>query len=120
MRAVRYAENFGANLERIHEFLLAQDVSSALDRLTTLLGELEKLATLIAEQPGLGRPAQFVVDRAPRVRAARRAVEALQGRAQVEALREYTLGDYWVLYAVQSDAVVFLSIRSARERGYRL
>ena len=39
---------------------------------------------------------------------------------QVEALREYTLGDYWVLYAVQSDAVVFLSIRSARERGYRL
>jgi hypothetical protein len=120
MHVVRYAENFGANLEAIHEFLLIQDVSSASSRLTRLLADLEQLATLIAEQPGLGRPAQFVIDRTPRVTAARRAVEALQGRAQVEALREYTLGDYWVLYAVQTDAVVFLSIRSARQRGYRL
>ncbi|MEO8629735.1 MAG: type II toxin-antitoxin system RelE/ParE family toxin, partial [Betaproteobacteria bacterium] len=117
MRAIRYAENFGANLEAIHEFLLTRDVSSASARLTALLADIEHLAELIAEQPMLGRAATFLSDRGPRVTAARRAVESLQGRAKVELLREYTLGEYWVLYAVQADAVVFLAVRSAKQQG---
>ena len=50
--------------------------------------------------------------------AARTNFEALVAATGQGELREYILRGYLVLYLVQDDLVTFLSIRSARERGY--
>ncbi len=120
MAVVRYAETFAANLEAIQEFMLERDLDSAAQRFEGLLGELDRAAKLVARHPGLGRPASFLDDSTPRLRAARSGIEALVKRVGATELREYVLRHYLILYAVGHAEVTFLAIRAGRQSGYNL
>ena len=87
-------------------------------RFANLADDLLRAEALIAQHPGLGRPASFLSAKTPRAMAARTNFEALVAATGQGELREYILRGYLVLYLVQDDLVTFLSIRSARERGY--
>jgi len=119
-RALRFAENFAHNLDRIQTFLLDRDPASAPARFSALLEDVERAGALLVEAPELGRPAAFLASRAPRVLMLAKRLQELGNAAQARELREYVLRGYLVLYAVRDDEVVFLAIRAQRERRYAL
>lgn len=115
---VRLTANFERNLEDIERFLSGADAAHAYD---ALLDEL--LGTVIPNLerfPGMGRP--FLARPAGSVEATN-TLEALRAQLLVltpdlEALREYLMDHYLVLYAQIREIVHLLAIRHHRQLSF--
>jgi len=116
--AVRLTANFERNLEGIERFLTEAEAADAYD---ALLNEL--LGTVIPNLerfPGMGRA--FLARPAGSVEATR-ALKALRTRLLAltpnpEALREYIMDNYLVLYAQIGENTHLLAIRHHRQLSF--
>lgn len=113
-RLVRASANFRRNLERIRGFLVSVEASGEFASIVERLA-IEAVPTL-ERFPEIG--ADFL-DRAP-VSADGKAlfakVVSLLGREA--RLRQYFMGDYVILYAVDGRAIDLLAIRHHRELSF--
>ncbi|KAF0167112.1 MAG: hypothetical protein FD157_274 [Rhodocyclaceae bacterium] len=115
---VKLTANFERNLEDIERFLIEAEAPRAYD---VLLDEL--LGTVIRNLerfPGMGRA---FLTRAPRSVETTNAVEALRAKLSAltpdpEALREYIMDDYLVLYAQIGGNIHLLAIRHQRQLSF--
>lgn len=117
---VRLAASFERNLDEIAEFLAGADAASAFD---ALLDELADTVIPNLERfPEMGRPFMArEVCSVEGINALERLSAALQRLAIApEALREYVLRDYLVLYAVHGRQIHLLAIRHQRQLVFRL
>lgn len=111
---VRFAENFYRNLEGIRSFLIEQDASAVVDRVFDTV--LERLVPALEEHPRMGRNWHTRTPHSPRGKALReRIIAKLAGKRE---LREFILGDYLILYALDDAAAVLLAIRHHRQLAY--
>lgn len=116
--AVKFTANFERNLEGIELFLAEVEAPRAFDG---LLDEL--LATVIPNLerfPEMGRP---FVARQPRSVETTNALATLCAKLSAltpdtDALREYVLKDYLLLYAVIGGAIYLLAIRHQRQLSF--
>lgn len=117
-RTVRLTANFERNLADIERFLTGAEASQAYD---ALLDEL--LATVIPNLerfPAIGRP--FLANAARSVEATN-ALDAMRVKLSAltpdpEALREYILDHYLVLYAQIDASLYLLAIRHHRQLSF--
>lgn len=117
-RVVRLTANFERNLEGIERFLTEADAAHAYDALLdelpgTVIPNLERF-------PGMGRP--FLARPAGSVEATN-TLEALRAKLlaltpDLEALREYLMDNYLVLYAQIGGHVHLLAIRHHRQLSF--
>ncbi len=115
---VKFTANFERNLEGIEPFLAEAEAPHAFDG---LLDEL--LATVIPNLehfPEMGRP---FLARQPRSVETTNALAALRTKlsaltADADALREYVLKDYMLLYAPIGGAIHVLAIRHQRQLSF--
>lgn len=113
-RRVRVAANFRRNLERIEVFL--QEAGATLEFDTILRRLAEEIVPSVERFPEIG--ADFL-ERAPLStdgKALFARVAALLGPG--DSLRQLVVGDYILLYLVQDEGVVLLSIRHHRELSF--
>jgi len=116
--AVRLTANFERNLEGIERFLTEAEATHAYD---ALLDELLGTAVPNLERfPGMGRA--FLARPAASVEATH-ALEALSTKLLVltpdaEALREYILDNYLVLYVQIGENIHLLAIRHHRQLSF--
>lgn len=115
---VQLTANFERNLEEVEHFLSEADAPQAYDY---LLDEL--LGTVIPNLerfPDMGRP--FLVREALSVESAngleRLRAKVLQHTTDPNALREYILHDYLVLYAQIGESIFLLAIRHHRQLAF--
>ena len=115
---VKFTANFGRNLEEVERFLTDAEAPQAYDGLLDEL--LETVIPNLERFPGMGRP--FML-RQPRSVETTNALATL--RAQLlalttdpEALREYVLKDYLLLYAQIGGAIYLLAIRHQRQLSF--
>jgi plasmid stabilization system protein ParE len=117
---VRLADSFERNLEEIAAFLVEADATAACD---ALLDELiETVIPNLERFPEMGRPF-FTrnVCSVEGINALERLGERLRALAiPPDALREYVLRDYLVLYAVPGPLIHLLAIRHQRQLAFRL
>ncbi|MDP2793394.1 MAG: type II toxin-antitoxin system RelE/ParE family toxin [Sulfurisoma sp.] len=117
-RVVKLTANFERNLEDIERFLIEIEAPRAYD---ALLDEL--LGTVIRNLerfPGMGRP--FLARAARSVEVAN-ALDALRARLSAltpdaEALREYIMDNYLVLYVQIDENIHLLAIRHQRQLSF--
>ena len=115
---VKFTANFERNLADIEGFLTEAGAANAFD---TLLDELLYTVVPNLERfPGMGR--SFFLRR-PRSVEVTNAFEALQKKLSKstpdnEALREYVLKDYLLLYAQIANAIYLLAIRHQRQLSF--
>lgn len=115
---VKFTANFERNLEAVECFLNEAGVPQAFD---TLLDELlETVVPNLERFPEMGRP--FLHRQVRSVEAAN-ALLALQGKLaaltpESDALREYVLKDYLLLYAVIGGSIYLLAIRHQRQLSF--
>jgi len=118
MSIVRLAANFERNLADIERYLTEVDTPQAYD---ALLDELLNAVIPNLEQfPDLGRP--FLAKPVGSVEATH-AVDALRAQLSAlttdpDALREYILADYLMLYARIDGLVYLLAIRHQRQLSF--
>jgi plasmid stabilization system protein ParE len=115
---VKLTANFERNLGDIERFLIEAEVPRAYDALLddllgTVIRNLERF-------PGMGRP---FLARAPRSVETTHALEALRAKLSAltpdpEALREYIMDDYLVLYAQIGGNIYLLAIRHQRQLSF--
>ncbi|WP_299072504.1 type II toxin-antitoxin system RelE/ParE family toxin [Accumulibacter sp.] len=115
---VKVTANFERNLEGIELFLAEAEAPHAFDG---LLDELLATVTPNLEHfPEMGRP---FLARQPRSVEATNALAALRTKlsaltADADALREYVLKDYVLLYAPIGGAIHVLAIRHQRQLSF--
>jgi hypothetical protein len=115
---VRLTANFERNLADIERFLTEAGAAQVFD---ALLDELDAIAIPNLERfPGIGR--RFLAHQARSVESAN-ALEALRSKlsaltADENALREYVLENYLVLYAQIDGNVYLLAIRHQRQLSF--
>lgn len=115
---IKFTANFERNLADVERFLVKADASRAYD---TLLDEL--LATVIPNLerfPNIGRP---FLAKSTRSVETTNAIEALRAKLSTlttdpDALREYILADYLVLYAQIGGLLYLLAIRHHRQISF--
>jgi plasmid stabilization system protein ParE len=117
---VRLAANFERNLADIERFLTEAEAPQAYDALLDEL--LDTVIPNLERFPGIGRP--FLAHPARSVEAAN-ALEALRTKLSaltpdVDALREYIIEHYLVLYAQVGENVYLLAIRHHRQLSFDL
>ena len=107
---------FDRTLAEALAFLTEANAGPATERL--LNAALKKLPEVLAHHPRLGR--NFLIRSPQSVEAeqAHRQATALLGKAT--ELREYILGDYLVLYAVEDDVIHLVSIRHHRQSSFSI
>ncbi len=115
---VKLTANFERNLGDIERFLIEAEVPRAYDALLddllgTVIRNLERF-------PDMGRP---FLARAPRSVETTHALEALRAKLSAltpdpEALREYIMDDYLVLYAQIGGNIYLLAIRHQRQLSF--
>jgi hypothetical protein len=118
MIIVEVAESFNEALESIEEFMLAQDVGSAVQRVETIQVEIIGFIELVKRHPRIGRltgpiDEQFVKSRSQFERIVRKV-----SVAGLPEAREYVLSNHVILYAHSNSRVLLLSIRHQKEFGY--
>ncbi len=117
---IRLAASFERNLEELAAFLAEADAMLAYD---ALLDELvETVIPNLERFPEMGRPFfSRDVCSVEGINALERLGERLQTLAiPPDALREYVLRDYLVLYAVQGALIHLLAVRHQRQLAFRL
>ena len=116
---VEAAPNFIANLEAAHQFFILQDTVSADTRLTKLKAELREMVTVLQWSPAGGRPARFLAATSIQAQLRLEAVLQLAEQAGLPDLREYVVGQQFiVLYAHSETEVVLLAIKHQRQLVY--
>jgi plasmid stabilization system protein ParE len=118
MIIVQVAESFNEALESIEEFMLAQDVGSAVQRVEAIQAEILSFIDLVKRHPRIGRltgpiDEQFVKSRSQLERIVRKV-----SVAGLPEAREYVLSNHVILYAHSDSRVLMISIRHQRELGY--
>ena len=110
---VRITANFEANLEAIERFLSDTDAPFAF---TAVLDDLaDHVIPVLENHPEIGRP---FFDRAAQSVEARQRIKQLASRIGTTSLREYIVGDFLILYAVQGKSVYLLSIKHHRQLSF--
>ena len=116
---VEAAPNFLANLDAAHQFFQLQDADSADSRLTKLKEDLREMIAILAWSPASGRPARFLSARSAQATLKANAVQQLAKQAGLPSLREYVVGQQFiVLYAHSETDVVLLAIKHQRQLMY--
>lgn len=116
---VKFTANFECNLEDIEQFLIEQEAPQAFDNLLDEL--LETVIPNLEQFPEIGRP---FMARQPRSVETTNALAKLHTKLsglnqKSDALREYILKDYLLLYALIDGATVYLlSIRHQRQLSF--
>lgn len=115
---VKLTANFEHNLEDIERFLTEAEVPQAFDSLLDEL--LETVIPNLERYPEMGRP---FLTRQPRSVEATNALATLRAKlsaltADMDALREYVLKDYLLLYAQAGGAIYLLAIRHQRQLSF--
>ena len=112
---IKFTANFERNLKEIERFLTEAEAAQAYDGLLDEL--LETVIPNLERFPGMGRP--FML-RLPRSVETTNALATLRAKllaltTDPEALREYVLKDYLLLYAQIGGATYLLAIRHQRQ-----
>lgn len=116
---VEAAPNFLANLDAAHQFFLVQDADSADTRLTKLKADLREMIAILAWSPASGRPARFLSAKSAQATLKTNAIQQLAEQAGLPHLREYIVGQQFiVLYAHSESDVVLLAIKHQRQLMY--
>ena len=115
---VKLTANFERNLEDVEHFLDGAEAGRAYDRLLNEL--LETVIPNLERFPAMGRP---FLSRQARSVETTNAIAALGAKLSeltpdVDALREYVLDDYLLLYAAIGNVVHLLSIRHHRQLSF--
>lgn len=115
---VKLTANFERNLADIEQFLAEADAPQAFDSL--LDGLLETVIPNLERFPGMGRP---FLNRAVGSVEATNALTALRAKLQTlladtNALREYVMDHYLVLYVQTEGTVYLLSIKHHRQVSF--
>jgi len=115
---IKFTANFESNLEDIERFLSEAEVSTAYDDLLDEL--LETVIPNLERFPDMGR--SFLA-RQPRSVETTNASTILSSKLSAltpdkDALREYVLKDYLLLYALVGGAVYLLAIRHQRQLSF--
>lgn len=115
---VKFTANFERNLEEIERFLTDAEAPQAYDGLLDEL--LETVIPNLERFPGMGRP--FML-RQPRSVETTNALASLRTKllalaTDPEALREYVLKDYLLLYALIGGRIYLLAIRHQRQLSF--
>jgi plasmid stabilization system protein ParE len=116
--AIRFTANFEKNLEEIERFLIEAEAPQTYD---ALLDELLEAVTPNLERfPGMGRPFMLYLPRSVETTNALAALRAklLALTTDPEALREYVLKDYLLLYAQIGGAIYLLAIRHQQQLSF--
>lgn len=115
---IRFTANFEKNLEEIERFLIEAEAPQTYD---ALLDELLEAVTPNLERfPGMGRPFMLCLPRSVETTNALAALRAklLALTTDPEALREYVLKDYLLLYAQIGGAIYLLAIRHQQQLSF--
>ncbi|MCK6412736.1 MAG: hypothetical protein L6Q55_09970 [Azonexus sp.] len=116
---VEAAPNFLANLDAAHQFFQIQDAGSADARLAKLKANLREMISILAWSPASGRPARFLSAKSAQATLKANAVQQLAEQAGLPSLREYVVGQQFiVLYAHSEAEVVLLAIKHQRQLMY--
>ena len=116
---VEAAPNFLANLDTAHQFFQTQDADSADSRLTKLKEDLRDMIAILAWSPASGRPARFLSAKSAQATLKANAVQQLAEQAGLPSLREYVVGQQFiVLYAHSDTDVVLLALKHQRQLMY--
>ena len=116
---VEAAPNFLANLDAAHQFFQIQDADSADARLAKLKGDLRDMIAILAWSPASGRPARFLSAKSAQSTLKANAVQQLAEQAGLPSLREYVVGQQFiVLYAHSDTDVVLLALKHQRQLMY--
>ena len=116
---VKFTANFERNLEDIEHFLTEQEAPQAFDNLLDEL--LETVIPNLEQFPEMGRP---FLARQPRSVETTNALAKLRAKLtglnqEMDALREYVLKDYLLLYALIDGATVYLlAVRHQRQLSF--
>ena len=116
--AIKFTANFEHNLEEIERFLTETDAPQTYDALLDEL--LETVIPNLERFPDMGRP--FML-RQPRSVETTNALMTLRAKllaltTDPEALREYVLKDYLLLYAQIGGTIYLLTIRHQRQLSF--
>jgi plasmid stabilization system protein ParE len=112
--AARVTANFERNLDDIRAFLSVADAKQEFDRLIAHL--VDEIVPALEQFPNLGT--DFLA-KAPLSVKGRALFERVAKRAGAEiSIRQLSEGEYILLYAVQAEAVVLLSIRHHRQLSF--
>lgn len=115
---IQFTVNFERNLEEIERFLIAAEAPRAFDELLDEL--LETVIPNLEQFPEMGRPS--LRQRVRSVEVAN-AVAALSEKLaaltpETDAIREYVLKHYLVLYALIGATIYLLAIRHQRQLSF--
>ena len=115
---IKFTANFESNLGEIERFLTEAEASQAYDALLDEL--LDSVIPNLERFPDLGRP--FML-RQPRSVETTNALTTLRAKLSAlttdpQALREYVLTDYLLLYAQIGGAIYLLAIRHHRQLSF--
>jgi len=115
---VKFTANFGRNLEDVERFLIEVGAPPAYDGLLDEL--LETVIPNLERFPEIGRP--FMAHQ-PRSVETTNALATLRTKLSaltpdIDALREYVLKDYLLLYALIGGAIYLLAIRHQRQLSF--
>jgi len=115
---VKFAANFERNLEEIERFLTDAEATQAYDGLLDEL--LETVIPNLERFPGMGRP--FMLRQLRSIETTN-AFATLRARVLAlttdpEALREYVLKDYLMLYVLIGGTIYLLAIRHQRQLSF--
>ncbi len=118
MLVIKFTSNFERNLEEIERFLTEPEAPQAYDGLLDEL--LETVIPNLERFPGIGRP--FML-RQPRSVETTNALATLRAKllaltTNPEALREYVLKDYLLLYVQIGETIYLLAIRHQRQLSF--
>lgn len=116
---VEAAPNFLANLDSAYQFFQVQDAASADSRLTKLKADIREMIAILAWSPASGRPARFLSAKSAQATLKANAVQQLAEQAGLPHLREYVVGQQFiVLYAHSETDVVLLALKHQRQLMY--
>ena len=116
---VKFTANFERNLDDIEHFLTEQEAPQAFDGLLDEL--LETVIPNLEQFPEMGRP---FMARQPRSVETTNALAKLRTKLsglnqEMDALREYVLKDYLLLYVLIDGATIYmLAIRHQRQLSF--
>lgn len=116
---IKFTANFERNLEDIEHFLTEQEAPQAFDGLLDEL--LETVIPNLEQFPEMGRP---FMARQPRSVETTNALAKLRTKLsglnqEMDALREYVLKDYLLLYVLIDGATIYmLAIRHQRQLSF--